>query len=1012
MDRMFTRKSVRRAAIAVAVGALAIVGGVVLDAGSASAQADVSITIDDGVATVNQSGSVTYTIVVSNPSLEDTTATVADLVPGALGSVSWTCVPTGLATCTPTGAGNILESVTLPAGSAVTFTVNATVAFNAFGTITNTATVVAANDPNGANDTASDVDTVAVSADLSITKTDGVVTATPGGSVTYTITASNAGTDFVTGATVADTFPAALTATWTCVGAGGGTCTASGSGNINDTTVVLPSGGSVTYTVSATIAAAATGTLSNTATVAPPAGAVDPTPANNSATDTDTLTPQADLAITKTDGVTTATPGGSVTYTITASNAGPSNAPGATVADTFPAALTATWTCVGAGGGTCPASGSGNIGSTVNLPAGGSVTFTASATISASVTGTLSNTATVAAPGGVTDPTPGNNSATDSDTLVPAADLSITKTDGVTSVLFGGSVTYTITASNAGPSNAFGATVADTFPALLTVTSWACVGAGGGTCTASGSGNISDTVTLPAGGSVIYTVNANVGAGTGGTVLSNTATVAPPAGVTDATPGNNSATDTDTVTDGTADLTITKTDGATSAVPGGSVTYTITAANAGPTATTGVTVADSFPLPLTATWTCVGAGGGTCTASGSGAINDTTVNLPVGGSVTYTASATIPASATGTIANTATVAGPLTDLVPGNNSATDTDTLTPQADLAVTKTDGITAVVWGGPVAYTVTVSNAGPSNAIGATVADTMQANIAAATWTCVGAGGGTCTASGNDDINDTVNLPVGGSVVYTVHATVVAGTGSGTLANMATVIAPAGVTDLAPVNNSATDTDTITQASADVSVTKTGPANAAPGSNVTYTINASNAGPDAATTVVLTDALPAGVTFVSITQNSGPAATLTTPAVGGTGSVTATWAALASGASASFTLTVNVGAGFSGNLNNTAMITSDAGDVDSADNASLAAVAVTTTTTTTIAPTTTTTVVVNPVTVPTTTAASTTTTIAAGLPATGSDPSGLVLAVILLLVGGGALVLIARRRTQPSTD
>src|SRR6185295_7384575 len=48
----------------------------------------------------------------------------------------------------------------------------------------------------------------ALSADLSITKTDGVATATPGGSVTYTITASNAGADPVTGATVADTFPA------------------------------------------------------------------------------------------------------------------------------------------------------------------------------------------------------------------------------------------------------------------------------------------------------------------------------------------------------------------------------------------------------------------------------------------------------------------------------------------------------------------------------------------------------------------------------------------------------------------------------------------------------------------------------------------------------------------------------------------------------------------------------------------------------------------------------------
>src|SRR6202008_3252481 len=107
------------------------------------------------------------------------------------------------------------------------------------------------------------------------------------------------------GATVADTFPAVETCTWTCVGAGGGTCTASGAGNINDS-VNLPAGASVTYTPTCAISAAATGTLSNTATVTI---AGDPNAANDSATDTDTLTPQADLAVTKTDGVTTATPG-------------------------------------------------------------------------------------------------------------------------------------------------------------------------------------------------------------------------------------------------------------------------------------------------------------------------------------------------------------------------------------------------------------------------------------------------------------------------------------------------------------------------------------------------------------------------------------------------------------------------------------------------------------------------------------------------------------------------------
>ena len=188
--------------------------------------------------------------------------------------------------------------------------------------------------------------------------------------------------------TVADTFPASLTCTWTCAGSGGGTCTAAGSGNLNDS-VNLPSGGSVTYTAICAISVAATGTLSNTATVTAPAGVSDPTPGNNSATDSDALGAQADLAITKTDGVTTATPGGSVTYTITASNAGPSSATGATVADTFPASLTCTWTCAGSGGGTCTAAGSGNLNDSVNLPSGGSVTYTASCGISAAAAGTL-----------------------------------------------------------------------------------------------------------------------------------------------------------------------------------------------------------------------------------------------------------------------------------------------------------------------------------------------------------------------------------------------------------------------------------------------------------------------------------------------------------------------------------------------------------------------------------------------------------------------------------------------
>ncbi len=452
-------------------------------------------------------------------------------------------------------------------------------------------------------------------ADLSITKTDGVTSATPGGSVTYTITASNAGPSGVTGATVTDTFPASLTVTWTCVGAGGGTCTASGAGNINDT-VNLPAGGSVTYTASASISAAATGTLSNTATVSAPGGVTDPDPANNNATDSDTLSSQADLSITKTDGVTTAMAGGSVTYTITASNAGPSNATGATVADTFPASLTVTWTCVGAGGGTCTASGAGNINDTVNLPAGGSVTYTASASISAAATGTLSNTATVSAPGGVTDPDPANNNATDSDTLQSAlsADLSITKTDSPDPVAPGANLVYTITLTNGGPDAATSASMTDNVPANTTFVSlsapggWSCV-----TPVVGATGTITCTNPSMAVGSATFTLTVMVNPGVpDATVISNTAVA--DSSTPDPDSPDRTATATTTVHAPVVvlrpDLAISKTRSGPF-VRGGFGTYLITVRNVGAGASSGtVKVLDvllpglSDPTVTAPGWTC------------------------------------------------------------------------------------------------------------------------------------------------------------------------------------------------------------------------------------------------------------------------------------------------------------------------------------------------------------------------------------------------------------------------
>src|SRR6185437_12635113 len=128
-----------------------------------------------------------------------------------------------------------------------------------------------------------------------------------------------------------------------------------------------------------------------------------------------------------------------------------------------------------------------------------------SGTVSPSATGTLSNTATVTAPADIADSDLTNNSATDTDTLTPQADLSITKSDGQTTAVPGTSDTYTIVVANAGPSDVVGASVADTFPAIFTGTTYTATASGGATgFTASGSGNISDTVDLPSGSSITY----------------------------------------------------------------------------------------------------------------------------------------------------------------------------------------------------------------------------------------------------------------------------------------------------------------------------------------------------------------------------------------------------------------------------------------------------------------------------------------------------------------------------
>jgi uncharacterized repeat protein (TIGR01451 family) len=592
-----------------------------------------------------------------------------------------------------------------------------------------------------------------LSADLSITKDDGVTSVTPNQNITYTITASNAGGDPVTAATVADTFPANINCpTWTCSGAGGGTCTAAGSGNINDT-VNLPAGGSVTYLANCSVASSAIGVVVNTATVS--SSVPDPVPGNNSATDTDAVTQVSDFAITKTDGVASAVPGESVTYTIVASNAGPSNGPSTQVADTFPAGLTCTWTCAGAGGGTCTAAGAGNILDLTNLPAGGSVTYTAPCAISAAATGTLANTATVSSIAS-TDPDPANNSATDTDTLAGQSDASLDMTVDNATPTLGTNVTYTVSANNDGPSDAHAVTVTDLLPNGLTfVSATPSQGTYSSGTGAWAIGTLADTQTVTL--ALVATVNSSQ-------AIVNQASVT---AQTEADPNrsNNSAL-VAINSPGLADVQLQQTVDDDTPASGANVTFTISAHNDGPTAATNVIVTDNQPTGLTFVSATPSQG---TYDSGTGAWNVGTI-----------ASGATP---TLTVVATVTTTSPIfrivqkTQIEPDYASDNDTDSVSLNddtvADLAMSLVASQEPVPQGTSFTYTITVSNHGPASATNVVVTDVLPAGVTLNSATATqGSCSGTTTVTCNlgtlpDGLSANVVLlvtkTVGGNVLNT---------------------------------------------------------------------------------------------------------------------------------------------------------------------------------------------------------------------------------------------------------
>ena len=396
------------------------VNAITITAVNPSAGADLQIIKSHtGNFALNQNSN--YTLSVSNvgQTASSGTITVTDTLPTgltyvsasstAIGSNNWSCLAAGqTVTCINTG------SLAVNASSTITLTVKPTVT----GTITNQATVTNTSDTNNANNSSSDPTIINNLVDLSITKTDGLITINPSGSITYTITVTNLSTTIsVSNAPVTDDVPTAITnVSWTCSTSGGGnSCgAASGTGNSISTTVTLvKNSGTATFTVTGTVSATATGTLSNTANVTAPTGISDPTPSNNTATDTTNIN-APDLTISKTHSTNISYNQNGV-FTLTVTNVGFATTSGTiTVTDTLPTTLTyisaagnnnTNWTC---------SFNSTNRNVTCTSISGFTLAANASSSINLTVKRTtqdsISNTATVS---NTSDKNSNNNSSTD-----------------------------------------------------------------------------------------------------------------------------------------------------------------------------------------------------------------------------------------------------------------------------------------------------------------------------------------------------------------------------------------------------------------------------------------------------------------------------------------------------------------------------------------------------------------------------------------------------------------------
>jgi uncharacterized repeat protein (TIGR01451 family) len=788
------------------------------------------------------------------------------------------------------------------------------------GTLVNTATVTplgGVTDSNPANNSATDTDNIiAPIANITVSKDDNVTETSQDGNLTYSIRVKNDGPDQLTSLTIEDqiiqfkddaatpqkgidtTTPdkagkdvmdklslvvsqGTLSSAPNAFGNNTNTIFTNNLGALTWQNVNLAPGQSAILTISGQVKIDNTkGALRNTVRLTPLSASSSPIGPVASASDTDNLIARGtEVALKITKSVSPAAPiaGQNLTYTLLVENS-KNAADNARVIDQIPSDLSnVSWTCTTTAG-TAPAtqcdqasgtlSANNTLDTTADLANGGKVTYTITGKLDPSFTGNLINSATVNPKPGQFDNTPTDNVSTVSSSTNRKAALIVTKDDGITTAAPGQAIVYSIKVQNQGPSSINSVSLTEVIPDWILNPSFAIAQGSfsptrtNGTPNDTWSGDWTNLNLIPgnaATNAVTLTVIGTVdpAATPGNNNLTNQVTIAAPTGAYTLDTANSTltASDTDSIR-AVADLAVTKTDNATTAIPGTSIGYTIAVKNNGPSAITSLKLTENYPTALLNPQIS-GPDGATLNSSGDWQ----GLNLKAGDEVSFIVSGTIDPTATGNLVNTVQVTPPIgtLDPQPTNDSASDTDQLKPVADLGITKTDGTAAIDAGEAMTYLVNITNYGPSAVNQAVFTDAVPATITGVTWNCnITTGTGSCASANGtgNGINTTVNLAKGATATYRIQGNLIPGAIAGSnLSNTAQIAVPIGTTDPITNNNSATDTDTIGRptGSVDLSVTKTNNQTAVtPGSPIAYQIKVSNAGPGTIDNLILTDALP----------------------------------------------------------------------------------------------------------------------------------------------------------------